>query len=262
MGDIQTAIEPVVCATGTAPLRSAIEQALETDGYWAGINALDPDPEAALLALARSFGSLYVPEGCDPSSPVLWTRPTLDPQAAPFDRREPIGWHGDFASHEDRPEISLVYVSRADPAGGQAGAWRLAAAIRVMERLGSTAEGRAAIEFLTNEKLPFSYAEGKPVRWFRAIETDHASGAVGLRFYEPSIVRGCVGVYGDVPNAVERSLRLVKVAADETAEIRPTPAGSLLVINNWSALHDRVEQSVTSSGGDREALLAFVARRS
>jgi len=244
-----------------APL-PAIARALDTDGYWAGINPFAADPETGLLALARSLGDLYVPEGCDPSAPVLYTSPTLDPAAAPFDRREPIGWHGDFASHDDRPDISLVYVSRSDPAGALAGAWRLASVARLIAQLRSTAEGRAAVDVLSEEMLPFSYAEGKPVRWFRAIETQSGPGAARMRFYEPSIVRGCMTVYGDLPDAVAQALGLVKAAADEIAEIRTTPAGSLLVINNWTALHDRVEQSVTGSGGDREALLAFVAQRS
>jgi len=254
-------MKPADLAAPAEALRSAIEHALENHGYWAGTVSFAAGPEAGLLALARSLGELYVPEGCDPSAPVLYTRPTLDPQAAPFDRRAPIGWHGDFASHDDRPDISLVYVSRPDPAGALSGAWRLASVARLIERLRSTTDGRTAIEVLTEQMLPFSYAEGKPVRWFRAIETLSGPGAVQMRFYEPSIVRGCLAVYGDVPNDVAQALRSVKAAADEIAEIRPTPAGSLLVINNWAALHDRVEQSVTQSGKDREALLAFVAHR-
>ena len=254
-------MKPVDIAAPVSLLRAPIERALDTNGYWAGVHPLATDPEAGLLALARSLGELYVPEGCDPSAPVLYTRPTLDPDAAPFDRREPIGWHGDFASHDDRPEISLVYVSRSDPAGDLAGAWRLASVGPLIERLGSTPEGRCAVEMLTSEMLPFSYAKGKPVRWFRAIETQSGSGAARMRFYEPSIVRGCLAAFRDVPAPVAQALRLVKAAADEIAEVRPTPAGSLLVINNWTALHDRVEQSVIGGGEDREALLAFIARR-
>lgn len=243
-------------------LLPAIERALDGQGYWAGAASLGADPEAGLLAIAHSLGALYVPEGCDPGAPILYTSPSLDPKAAPFDRREPIGWHGDFASHEDRPEISIVYVSRADPAGALAGAWRLASAARLVARLRATAAGREAIHFLGRERLPFSYAEGRPVRWFRAIEPGAGPRSARLRFYEPSIVRGCRAAYGEVPGAVARALRLVTEAADEICEVRPTPAGSLLVINNWEALHDRVEQSVTGSGVDREALLTFVAQRS
>jgi hypothetical protein len=262
MGEARAAMRAADPATPAGALRASIGRGLAADGYWAGLHSLGADPEAGLLALARSLGELYVPEGCDPSAPVLWTRPTLDPRAAPFDRREPIGWHGDFASHDDRPAISLVYVSRPDPAGELAGAWRLASVARLIERLRATAEGRAAVEFLTRERLPFSYAEGRPVRWFPAIESRPGSGAIWMRFYEPSIVRGCLAAYGEVPGAVADALRLASEAADAVADLRPTPAGSLLVINNWEALHDRVEQSVTASGGDREALLAFVVQRS
>lgn len=261
MAEALAATRPAAAAALPQALLPAIERGLDAQGYWAGAASLGADLEAGLLAIARALGPLYVPEGCDPGAPILYTSPSLDPNAAPFDRREPIGWHGDFASHEDRPEISLVYVSRADPAGALAGAWRLASAARLVARLRATAAGRQAVHFLGRERLPFSYAEGRPVRWFRAIEAGAGPGAARLRFYEPSIVRGCRAAYGEVPGAVARALRLVTEAADEICEVRPTPAGSLLVINNWDALHDRAEQSVSGRGEDREALLAFVAQR-
>lgn len=242
-------------------LRPEIEAALDSRGYWAGQGPAAALPEAFLPALARALGELYVPEGCDEETPVIATRPTLDAGAAPFDRPEPIGWHGDFASHADRPELSFVYVARADPAGEQAGSWRLASVGDVVDRLRRSAEGQAAFDLLREAPLPFSYADGGEVRWFSVFEDRGPAGALGMRFYEPSIIRGCLAVHGEVPPAIASALRLVRRAADSVGEIRTTGRGSLLVADNWRALHDRTEQSAPSDGPGREALLAFATTR-
>lgn len=242
-------------------LRTEVEDALESQGYWAGEAPAGAAPGPFLLALGRALGELYVPEGCAGEAPLIATRPTLEPGAAPFDRPEPIGWHGDFASHADRPELSLVYVARPDPAGGDAGAWRLASVGRVVERLLASAEGRSAFGLLSETPLPFSYAEGGEVRWFRVFEARRPGRPPGMRFYEPSIVRGCLAVHGEVPPAVGRALRRVRLAADDVGEIRPTRSGSLLVADNWNALHDRTGQSAPADRPGREALLAFATAR-
>jgi len=242
-------------------LRPEIERALDFKGYWVGQGPADAEPEAFLLALARALGHLYVPEGCDEETPVIATRPTPEAGAAPFDRPEPIGWHGDFASHADRPELSFVYVARADPAGEQAGSWRLASVGRVLDQLLTSAEGQAAFNLLREAPLPFSYADGGKVRWFNVFEDRGGVGGLGMRFYEPSIIRGCIAVYGEFPPTIASALRLVRVAADAVGEIRTTRRGSLLVTDNWHALHDRTEQSAPSDGPGREALLAFAMTR-
>jgi hypothetical protein len=242
-------------------LRPEIERALDSNGYWVGQGPAAPEPGAFLLALARALGELYVPQGCDEETPVIATRPTPEAGAAPFDRPEPIGWHGDFASHADRPELSFVYVARADPAGEQAGSWRLASVGRVVDQLLTSAEGQAAFNLLREAPLPFSYTDGGEVRWFNVFEVRRPNGDWGMRFYEPSITRGCIAVHGEVPPAIASALRLVRRAADAVGEIRTTRCGSLLVTDNWHALHDRTEQSAPSDGLGREALLAFAKTR-
>src|ERR1700759_927126 len=84
-----------------------VEAALEDQGYY--VAHIAPQGESAdrfVLDFARSLGDLYVPPDCDPAAPLIRTAPTRKRHAAPFDRPEPIGWHGDFATHEDRPELS------------------------------------------------------------------------------------------------------------------------------------------------------------
>jgi hypothetical protein len=233
---------------------------LQRRGYHVARVPVDADEAAGfLLDIGRSLGELYVPKGCEPAEPLICTSPTRARQAAPFDRPEPIGWHGDFATYEDRPELSLVYITRPDPRGGDFGAWRLASVARVMDVLRASREGRASLDLLTQEAFPFSYADGEPPRWFKLIET-RQGGVVGLRFYRPSLHRGCIAAYGEIPSHVAAALTAVERAADSATEIVPTEKGSLLVASNWFALHDRLRQAISRSRPNRGALLCFVAR--
>lgn len=218
--------------------------------------------EAAMrfvLDIGRSLGELYVPKDCDPVEPVIRTAPTWARGAPPFDRPESIGWHGDFATYEDRPELSLVYITRPDPRGGDFGAWRLASVARVLAALCATCDGRESFDLLSQEPLPFSYSDGELLRWFKVIET-RSEGNLGLRFYLPSLHRGCIAEYGTVPPRITAALVAVERAADAVAEVVPTQEGSLLVASNWYALHDRVRQTISRTRPNREALLCFVAR--
>src|ERR1700683_5423049 len=194
---------------------------LRRDGYYASQQA-DRAEEAVqfVLEMGRSLGELYVPRDCEPSEPVIRTAPTRTRRAAPFDRPEPIGWHGDFATYEDRPELSLVYITRPDPRGGDFGAWRLASVARVIDVLRASRQGRASLDLLTQEALPFSYADGEPPRWFKIIEM-RRGGIVGLRFYQPSLHRGCIAEYGEIPSRVAAALAAVEQAADSAAKIVP-----------------------------------------
>ena len=79
-----------------------------------------------------------------------------------------------------------------------------------------------------------------------------------MRFYLPSIRRGCLAVYGEVPARIASALAQVEAAADRAARIVPTREGSLLVASNWFALHDRVQQTVSRTRAKREALLCFI----
>jgi hypothetical protein len=235
---------------------------LRSDGYYVErVQQPVGDGQRFVLDMARSLGELYVPKDCDPSEPVICTAPTRSRRAAPFDRSEAIGWHGDFATYEDRPQISLVYITRADPRGGNYGAWRLASVNRVLERLQSSGEGRSAFNLLRSERLPFSYAEGEPPRWFHVIQPQ-PDGNLGIRFYLPSIQRGCVAEYGNVPIHLSAAVNQLERAAEDVGEVVPTEAGSLLVASNWSALHDRVQQTISRTRPNREALLCFVAKAS
>jgi hypothetical protein len=213
-----------------------------------------------VLDVGRSLGELYLPKDCDPSEPVIRTVPTRARRAAPFDLPEGIGWHGDFATYEDRPEFSLVYITRPDPRGGNFGAWRLAPVAQVIAALCATRKGRASFDLLSQELLPFSYADGEAPRWFKVIE-NLSEGNLGLRFYLPSLRRGCIAEYGTVPPRIAAALATVERAADDVAEIVPAQEGSLLVTSNWHALHDRVRQTVSRTRPNREALLCFVARQ-
>ncbi len=233
---------------------------LRSDGYYVGrVQQPVGDGSRFVLDTARSLGELYVPKDCDPAEPVICTAPTRSRRAAPFDRSEAIGWHGDFATYEDRPEISLVYITRPDPRGGNYGAWRLASVNRALERLQATDEGRLAFNLLRSERLPFSYAEGEPSRWFQVIQA-LPNGNLGIRFYLPSIQRGCAAEYGNVPPHIAAALSQLECAANDVGEVVPTEAGSLLVASNWSALHDRVSQTISRTRPNREALLCFVAK--
>lgn len=237
-----------------------VQARLRQDGYY--VTRVPASGETAVqvvLDIARSLGELFVPMDCDPDEPVIRTTPTRSRWAAPFDRPEQIGWHGDFSTYEDRPELSMVYITRPDPRGGDYGAWRLASVARVIAALRTTDDGCAAFDMLSRERLPFSYSEEEEPRWFRVIEPG-ADGRYGLRFYHPSIHRGCITQYGEVPAHIEAALTALERAADDVGEVVPTQEGSLLIASNWLALHDRARQTISRTQPNREALLCFVAR--
>src|SRR4051794_38971515 len=198
---------------------------LRHDGYYVtSVSVGRADAVQFVLDVGRSLGELYVPKGCDPSQPVIRTAPAHTRRAAPFDRPEAIGWHGDFATYEDRPELSLVYITRPDPRGGQSGAWRLASVEDVLVVLRATDDGRAALDFLTSTSLPFSYSDDEDPRQFVVFER-RPEPRTGLRFYMPSIRRGCLAVYGEMPASIATALAQVERAADAVARVVPTREG-------------------------------------
>jgi hypothetical protein len=232
---------------------------LDREGYYVAREQLGEAPAQFILNLGRSLGELYVPSDCNPMEPVITTSPARSHRVAPFDRPEAIGWHGDFATYENRPEISIVYITRPDPRGGHYGAWRLASVERVLESLLTTIDGRSSRDLLSSETLPFTYADNEALRWFKVIE-NRPNGKLGIRFYLPSLHRGCIAEYGEVPSNIADALAAVERAADSVAEVVPTQEGSLLIASNWFALHDRVRQTVSRHRPNREALLCFVER--
>lgn len=234
--------------------------AVERDGYYvAHVVPQGARADEFVIEFAHSLGDLYVPPDCDPAAPLIRTEPTRKRRAPPFDRPEPIGWHGDFATHDDRPELSIVYITRPDPRGGDFGAWRLASVADVIAALHESTDGRAAFDFLSSTPLPFSYSDDESPSHFVVFEP-RPEGRMGMRFYLPSIRRGCIAVHGEIPPRIASVLAQVEAAADRAARLVPTREGSLLVTSNWFALHDRAQQTVSRTRAKREALLCFVER--
>jgi hypothetical protein len=242
------------------PIEDVLAHLRRSGYYVARVRVGREEAVRFVLDLACELGELYVPKDCDPVEPIIRTAPVRSRRAAPFDRPEAIGWHGDFATYEDRPELSLVYITRPDPRGGDFGAWRLASVARVIAELLTTEDGRVAFDLLSRERLPFSYADGEPPRWLLVVEP-RSEADFGLRFYLPSIRRGCTAEYGEVPPRIAAALAAVEHAADEVGEMVPTEDGSLLIASNWFALHDRVRQTISRTRENREALLCFVAHQ-
>lgn len=234
---------------------------LDRDGYYVVREPVRDTPAQFVHHLGCSLGEVYVPNDCDPMEPVIRTSPARTRRAAPFDRPEAIGWHGDFATYEDRPEMSIVYITRPDPRGGHYGAWRLASVERVLKSLRTTSDGRLSFDLLKSETLPFTYSDSEAPRRFKVIE-NRPNGRLGLRFYLPSLHRGLIAEYGEIPSRIAVALAAVEHAADEVAEVVPTQEGSLLIASNWFALHDRVRQTISRRHPNREALLCFVAKES
>ena len=171
-----------------------VREALTRDGYYRSrVSTTREEAVRCIVRLARALGETLVPEGCDPNEPVIRTAPTRDVLAAPFDRPAGIGWHGDFATHPERPELSLVYVTHGDPHGLEFGEWRLASVRRLVSSMRSTAGGRAALAFLSTEELPFSYAEGEEHRWFRVFEP-RAGTELGAALLRRGLFRLFIGV--------------------------------------------------------------------
>src|SRR5580658_9582951 len=101
-----------------------IRASLKSHGYFVGNTCVDVgEAERYVINVGRSLGELFVPSGCDSTRPIIRTSPSDAELAAPFDRPESIGWHGDFATYENRPALSLSFVTRPDPHGGTFGAW-------------------------------------------------------------------------------------------------------------------------------------------
>ena len=130
---------------------------LRREGYY--VSRLSVSDDAAvgyLLDLGQSLGELYVFTGLRCIEPVIRTTPTRSKRAAPFDRSESIGWHGDFATHEERPHLSLSYITRGDPQG--AGTMEPGGFARLRESwiwsCSKSRKGLAALQLLSEERLP------------------------------------------------------------------------------------------------------------
>ncbi|WP_437568699.1 TauD/TfdA family dioxygenase [Sorangium sp. So ce542] len=247
---------PVLAPECVASLRAA----LASQGY-AYLSAFSPDRTGlALLALAGSFGSVYLPPDVDPAHPVLESHPAADASLlAPFDRPEAIGWHNDFSTHADRPALSLAYLARPDPLGPEHGAWRVASCDRVLDQLRATRDGREVIRFLRETDLPYSFTGDGAPSFFRALEPRGSPpGRLGMRLYGRAMRDGARLAYGTIPEEIERAVKAVEGAANQVGHVLAAPAGALLVTDNWHSLHDRLPQCVDPKLSLRCSLLCFV----
>ena len=60
-----------------------------------------------------------------------------------------------------------------------------------------------------------------------------------------------------MPPRIAAALAALERAAEDVAEVVPTREGSLLIVSNWFALHDRTRQTISRTRPNREALLCF-----
>lgn len=241
-----------------------VRDSLRTYGYY-----YEPEFSAEisnaelLITAARLLGNLFVPSGANPSQPVICTQPSpVAPQWRPFDRRTPIRWHNDFSTRVGRPELSLSWIRREDPAGLNKGAWWVASATAVLAQLYQTREGRRLAADLSARAEPFGYRDAGGWRSFRVIisagrKLEHN----GLRFYGPALEEGAWLRFGRIPQRTREIVARVEEAADTVREVLPAMTGALLIVHNSLSLHDRAEQSVSVPKEQRrQACLCFVKR--
>ena len=233
-----------------------VSESLRTRGYFYDrYFSMDADKTDTVVLAARALGTLLIPSATTPHQPILLTRPSnRAPKWRPFDRRASIGWHNDFATRSDRPELSLSWIRREDPAGPYAGAWRVASVRAVLAKLKASDEGRTLIGKLSNEAQPFGYTDAGRASYFRIINQK------GLRFYGRALKEGARIALDRVPDYTKEAVALIEGAADAVGETLPASTGSLLIVHNWLSFHDRTEQTVTGTVARRQALLCFVRK--
>lgn len=239
-----------------------VRSSLRVRGYYYEPEfSAETDNAEPLITAARLLGNLFVPSGANPSQPVIRTQPsTVAPQWRPFDRRAPIRWHNDFSTRVRRPELSLAWIRREDPAGRNNGAWWVASAKAVLAQLCQTHEGRRLAADLSARAEPFGYRDAGGWRSFRVITNAGSRlGPNGLRFYGPALEEGAWLRFGRIPQRTREIVARVEEAADSVREVLPAMTGSLLIVHNSLSLHDRAEQSVSVPKEQRrQACLCFV----
>ena len=231
-----------------------VVDSLCTRGYFYDRNfSSNIENDNVVLLAARSLGSLFIPSGTNARRPLILTRPSMRaPKLRPFDRQEAIGWHNDFSTWADRPEVSLSWIQREDPAGPLVGAWRVASVVEVLSKLQDSAEGKRLVDKLSREPQLFGYLDADNARCF------HVVSERGLRFYGTALTQGARSVFKGLPDDTIEAIGLIEGAADAVGETLPAPTGALLIAHNWLSLHDRTEQTVARSTSRRRARLCFV----
>ena len=233
-----------------------VVDSLRTRGYFYDRDfSSNIENDNAVLLAARSLGSLFIPSGTDIRRPLILTRPSIRaPRWRAFDRQEQIGWHNDFSTWTDRPEVSLSWIHREDPAGPLVGAWRVAPVGAVLSKLQDSAEGKRLVDKLSREPQPFGYMDADSARFLYIVSES------GLRFYGTALTEGARSVFNRVPDHTIEAIGLIEGAADAVGETLPAPTGALLVAHNWLSLHDRTEQTVARNTPRRRARLCFVKK--
>jgi Taurine catabolism dioxygenase TauD, TfdA family len=240
----------------------AVRHQLRSRGYYYEPEFCTEVADAApVLAAAGLLGRLYIPTGTEPDRPVILTRPSPSaPDRRPFDQRRSIGWHNDFSTLPGRPQLSLSWIRRGDPAGSCGGAWRVASAAEVLARLRQTRAGKRLIAEMSARGEAFGYLDGGVWRSFRVvIGADRRLASGGLRFYRRAIEEGAQLRFGRIPERTRDIVASVEEAADAVGETLPAATGALLIVDNRLSLHDRAEQQVTGPAEcRRQAWLCFV----
>jgi hypothetical protein len=221
----------------------------------------ETDDAQPVVTAANLLGHLYIPPDTEPNQPVILTQPSPSaPQWRPFDRRAAIGWHNDFSTRSRRPELSLSWIRKEDPAGPKGGAWRVASAAAVLVKLFQTREGKRLVADLSTQAVPFGYRDMGGWHPFRVIiSADRRLGRRGLRFYGRALEEGAWLRFGHIPERTHEIIVRLEEAADAVGEVLCASRGALLIVDNRLSLHDRTEQQVT--GPDerrRQAWLCFV----
>lgn len=211
-----------------------------------------------VVAAARLLGRLHVPIGTDPAQPVILTQPSPSaPQWRPFDRRASIGWHNDFSTRSGRPALTLSWIRRGDPAGSCGGAWRVASAAAILDRICETREGTRLVASLSARAESLGYRDTGDWQSFRVVI--RVSGQRGLRFYGRALKEGALLRFGLIPDRTHEIIARVEEAADAVGELLCASTGSLLIVSNCFSLHDRMEQQVdVPKECRRQAWLCFV----
>lgn len=211
---------------------------------------------------AKLLGHLYVPPAAKSSQPFIPTKPSSSaPPWRPFDRRVPIRWHNDFSTRAGRPELSLSWIHREDPAGPENGAWWVASSRAVIAKLCQTREGKRLVADLTKRAEPFGYRDAGGWRPFRVIASNQRLGQSSLRFYGPALEDGAWLRFSKVPDRTLEIVSRIEEAATSVREVLSARTGSLLIVHNRLSLHDRAPQTVTGpKESRRQALLCFVKR--
>ena len=233
-----------------------VAKSLRARGYFYDRNfSMNADKTDAVVLAARALGTLLIPSATNPHQPMLLTRPSIRaPKWRPFDRQASIGWHNDFSTQSERPELSLSWIRHEDPSGPYAGAWRVASVRAVLSKLKASGEGRRLIGKLSKEAQPFGYTDAGCATYF------HIINQKGLRFYGRALKEGARIALDRVPDYTKEAVALIEGAADAVGETLQASTGSLLIVHNWLCFHDRTEQTVTGTVPRRQAWLCFVRK--